>query len=85
YSQYFEPYSPHVTDWWRKLVIALVIAMAIVVVTLVTIFTWNKRLQEEVRRQTAALADLLAFQRKVLDNTESAILSLDVSGHVTLV
>jgi signal transduction histidine kinase len=85
YSQYFEPYSPHVTDWWRKLVIALVIAMAVVVVTLVTIFTWNKRLKEEVRRQTAALADLLAFQRKVLDNTESAILSLDVSGHVTLV
>ncbi|WP_230077451.1 transporter substrate-binding domain-containing protein [Brevibacillus sedimenti] len=85
YSQYFEPYSLHVTDWWRKLVIALVIAMAIVVVTLVTIFTWNKRLQQEVRRQTAALADLLAFQRKVLDNTESAILALDVSGHVTLV
>lgn len=85
YSKYFEPYSPHLTDWWRKLVIGLLIAIAVGIASLVTFFTWNKRLQAEVRRQTAALADVMAFQRKVLDNTESAILSLDVRGHITLV
>jgi signal transduction histidine kinase/ABC-type amino acid transport substrate-binding protein len=85
YSRYFEPFSPHVTDWWRKLVIGLLVAMGLVVIVLVTIFYWNKRLQAEVKKQTAALANSLAFQRKVLDNTESAILSLDVYGHITLV
>ncbi|MFY0546363.1 transporter substrate-binding domain-containing protein [Brevibacillus sp. H7] len=85
YSRYFEPYSPHVTEFWRKLVLGLLVTMAIVVIGLVATFYWNKRLQAEVRRQTAALADMLAFQRKVLDNTESAILSLDVHGHITLI
>jgi signal transduction histidine kinase len=85
YSHYFEPYSAHATDFWRKLVIGLLVVMSMVVIGLVMIFTWNKRLQAEVRRQTAVLADTLAFQGKVLDNTESAILSLDVSGHITLV
>lgn len=85
YSKYFEPYSPHLTDWWRKLVIGLLVALAVGIVSLVTFFAWNKRLQAEVRRQTAALADVMVFQRKVLDNAESAILSLDVSGHITLV
>ncbi len=85
YSHYFEPYSPHATDGWRKLVVGLLVVISVVVIGLVAIFAWNKRLQAEVRRQTAALADTLAFQRKVLDNTESAILSLDVYGHVTLI
>jgi signal transduction histidine kinase/ABC-type amino acid transport substrate-binding protein len=85
YSRYFEPFSPHVTDWWRKLVIGLLVVMSMVVMVLITIFYWNKRLQAEVKKQTAALADSLAFQRKVLDNTESAIISLDVRGRITLV
>ncbi|MDH4618326.1 transporter substrate-binding domain-containing protein [Brevibacillus sp. AY1] len=85
YSEYFEPYSPHLTDGWRKLVIGLLIVLALGVVSLATFFAWNKRLQAEVRRQTAVLADMMAFQRKVLDHTESAILSLDVFGHITLV
>lgn len=85
YSHYFEPYSPHVTDWWRKLVIGLVIMITVVVGVLVMIFYWNKRLQAKVEKQTMALADSLAFQRKVLDNTGSAILSLDVNGQITLV
>lgn len=85
YSQYFEPYSPHLTDWWRKLVIGLLVALAVGIISQVTFYAWNKRLQAEVRRQTAALADVMAFQRKVLDNTESGILSLDIHGHITLV
>lgn len=85
YSHYFEPYSPHVTDFWRKLVIGLLIMMSIALIVLVMSFFWNKRLQAEVRRQTAALADSLSFQRKVLDNTESAIFSLDTQGRITLV
>lgn len=84
YSQYFEPYSSHVTDFWRKLVVGLVFLMFIVVAGLVISFFWNKQLQAEVRKQTSALADSLAFQRKVLDNTESAILSLDSGGKITL-
>ena len=84
YSEYFEPYSPHLTDWWRKIVIGLLIALAVGIISLATFYFWNKRLQAEVRRQTAALADVLAFQRKVLDNTESGILSLDVSARITL-
>ncbi|MEJ8548678.1 transporter substrate-binding domain-containing protein [Brevibacillus borstelensis] len=85
YSHYFEPYSPHVTGWYRKVVIGLLVVMALATITLVTIFFWNYRLKAEVKRQTAALADVMAFQRQVLDNTESAILSLDVFGHITLV
>lgn len=85
YSYYFEPYSPHVTDRYRKAVIGLLIIMSLAAITLVAIFFWNYRLKAEVRRQTAALADALAFQREVLDNTESAILSLDVGGRITLV
>ncbi|MED1746780.1 transporter substrate-binding domain-containing protein [Brevibacillus borstelensis] len=85
YSHYFEPYATHATDRYRKVVIGLLVVMALVSITLVTIFFWNKRLKAEVRRQTAALADVMAFQRQVLDNTESAILSLDVFGHITLV
>lgn len=85
YSKYFEPYSPHLTDWWRKVVAGLLIALAVGVISIATFYTWNKRLQAEVKRQTAALADVLAFQRKVLDHTESSILSLDMDGHITLV
>lgn len=85
YSEYFEPYSPHLTDWWRKLVIGLLFVLALGIISLALFFAWNKRLQAEVRRQTAVLADVLAFQRKVLDHTESAILSLDVSGRITLI
>lgn len=85
YSKFFEPYSPHLTDWWRKVVAGLLIVLAVGIISLATFYTWNKRLQAEVRRQTGALADVLAFQRKVLDHTESSILSLDVHGHITLV
>ena len=85
YSQYFEPYSPHLTEWWRRLVVGLLVALAFGIISLTAFYFWNKRLKAEVRRQTAALADVMAFQRKVLDNTESGILSLDVHSRITLV
>ncbi|WP_238933489.1 transporter substrate-binding domain-containing protein [Brevibacillus choshinensis] len=85
YSKYFEPYSPHLTDWWRKVVAGLLIALAVGVISIAAFYAWNKRLQAEVKRQTSALADVLAFQREVLDHTESSILSLDMNGHITLV
>lgn len=85
YSHYFEPYSPHVTDWWRKLVIGLLLVLAVGIVSLLTFILWNKRLKAEVKRRTAELADVMVFQRKVLDHTDSAILSLDTQGYITLV
>lgn len=85
YSHYFEPYSPHLTDWWRKLVIGLLLVLAVGIISLLAVFMWNKRLKAEVRRRTAELADVMVFQQKVLDHTDSAIFSLDVQGNITLV
>lgn len=55
YSQYLEPYSGLAIGWWRKLVIGLLIVMAIIFTILIGSFIWNKRLQQEVNRQTEAL------------------------------
>lgn len=85
YSQYFEPYSEHVTDFWKKMVFGLITLIGTVTMVLFLSFVWNKRLQAEVRRQTVVLADTLSFQRTVLDNMESGIISLDTEGKVTLV
>ncbi|NGQ95702.1 transporter substrate-binding domain-containing protein [Brevibacillus sp. SYP-B805] len=85
YSHYFEPYAAHLTDFWRKMVIGLVGLIAVIAMGLLLSFFWNKRLKAEVRKQTMALADFLAFQRTVLDNTESAIISLDPDGRITLI
>lgn len=85
YSQYFEPYSPHLLEWWRKLVAGLLAALTAGAVSLALFYLWNKRLKAEVKRQTAALADAMEFQRKVLDNTENGIFSLDVDTRITLV
>ncbi|USG67849.1 transporter substrate-binding domain-containing protein [Brevibacillus ruminantium] len=85
YSQYLEPYNAMAIDWWRKLVYGLLIVMGLVVIVLAGSFLWNKRLQREVRVQTAALADSFAFQRKVLDSVDNGILSFDQTGRITLI
>ncbi|WP_235827892.1 transporter substrate-binding domain-containing protein [Brevibacillus migulae] len=85
YSHYFEPYTTHLTDFWKKIVIGLTALVGAVFFGFVFIFFWNKRLQAEVNRQTAALADMLSFQRTVLDNMESGIISVDTRHTITLV
>ncbi|MGG4494957.1 transporter substrate-binding domain-containing protein [Brevibacillus reuszeri] len=85
YSQYLEPYNALAIDWWRKLVYGLLVVMGLVVIVLAGSFLWNKRLQREVRIQTAALADSFAFQRKVLDSVDNGILSFDQTGRITLI
>jgi len=84
YSHYFEPYSTHLTDIWKKTVIGLAALVGAVFMGLLFIFFWNKRLQAEVNKQTAALADMLSFQRTVLDNMESGIISVDTRRTITL-
>lgn len=55
YSQYLEPYSGLAIGWWRNLVYGLLIVMGIIFTILIGSFIWNKRLQQEVNRQTQAL------------------------------
>ncbi|MCM3727417.1 transporter substrate-binding domain-containing protein [Neobacillus cucumis] len=85
YSQYLEPYNGMEIGWWRKLVSGLLIALGITVIVLAGSFFWNKRLQKEVKKQTAALADSFAFQTKVMDSVDNGILSFDQEGRITLI
>ena len=85
YSQYLEPYSVSALGWWRKLVYVLLSVMGIIVIVLAVSFFWNKRLQREVRKQTAALADSLAFQTEVLDSVDNGILTFNMEGRITLI
>lgn len=85
YSQYLEPYNALAIEWWRKLVYGLLMVMGLVVFVLAGSFLWNKRLQREVKLQTAALGDSFAFQTKVLDSVDNGILSFDQAGRITLI
>jgi signal transduction histidine kinase/ABC-type amino acid transport substrate-binding protein len=85
YSQYLEPYSGLDLGWWRTVVYVLLSFMGIIVIILAGIFYWNQRLKKEVREQTVALADSLAFQTEVLDSVDNGILSFDPEGKVTLI
>ncbi|UFJ39981.1 transporter substrate-binding domain-containing protein [Brevibacillus humidisoli] len=84
YSRYFEPYSAHIADWWRKLVTLLLAVTALIALVLVFGFFWNKRLKYEVKRQTTALADSFAFQSQVLNSVDSAIIAFNLDGSITL-
>ncbi|MBO8164365.1 MAG: transporter substrate-binding domain-containing protein [Brevibacillus sp.] len=84
YSHYFEPYSSHIADWWRKVVTLLLTITGLIVLVLVLGVFWNKRLQYEVQRQTTALADSLAFQSQVLNSVDSAIFAFNLEGRITL-
>ncbi|MEH7547462.1 transporter substrate-binding domain-containing protein [Neobacillus vireti] len=85
YSQYLEPYSGLDLGWWRTLVYGLLAFLGFIVIILAGSFYWNKRLKKEVRKQTIALADSLAFQTEVLDSVDNGILSFDLEGRVTLI
>lgn len=84
FSQHLEPYRALANGWWRTLAYGLLAVIGIVVIVLVGSFYWNKRLQREVRKQTAALADSFAFQTQVLDSVDNGILSFDPEGRITL-
>ncbi|MEW9672270.1 transporter substrate-binding domain-containing protein [Ammoniphilus sp. 3BR4] len=83
YNYWFEPYNSQAI-WWQRAawVLGSVSILAILLISLVTI--WNKRLKNEVAKQTKVLTHYLAFQREVLERIDNGILSCDKDRKVTL-